>query len=43
MMPILTVMLYGHDGVQGQNSGVGGAVRFIVVGTIGQGERPPRG
>ena len=24
-------------------SGVGGAVRFLVVGTIGQGERPPRG
>ena len=23
--------------------GVGGAVRFLVVGTIGQGERPPRG
>ena len=26
-----------------QASGVGGAVRFLVVGTIGQGERPPRG
>ena len=24
-------------------AGVGGAVRFLVVGTIGQGERPPRG
>ena len=24
-------------------SGVGGAVRFLVVGTIGQKERPPRG
>ena len=23
--------------------GVGGAVRFLVVGTIGQRERPPRG
>ena len=23
--------------------GVGGAVRFLVVGTIGQEERPPRG
>ena len=23
--------------------GVGGAVRFLVVGTISQGERPPRG
>ena len=26
-----------------KNTGVGGAVRFLVVGTIGQGERPPRG
>ena len=26
-----------------QNIGVGGAVRFLVVGTIGQEERPPRG
>ena len=25
------------------NFGVGGAVRFLVVGTIGQRERPPRG
>ena len=25
------------------NPGVGGAVRFLVVGTIGQRERPPRG
>ena len=24
-------------------NGVGGAVRFLVVGTISQGERPPRG
>ena len=24
-------------------AGVGGAVRFLVVGTIGQEERPPRG
>ena len=26
-----------------KHAGVGGAVRFLVVGTIGQEERPPRG
>ena len=28
--------------VRPSHKGVGGAVRFLVVGTIGQGERPPR-
>ena len=32
-----------HDLDLGCFKGVGGAVRFLVVGTIGQGERPPRG
>ena len=46
--PILAMTLSLN--FQGQHSvcqfvkwGVGGAVRFLVVGTIGQGERPPRG
>ena len=30
-------------GVSCEIKGVGGAVRFLVVGTIGQEERPPRG
>ena len=36
-----TLMSYGKAITHTQ--GVGGAVRFLVVGTIGQGERPPRG
>ena len=31
------------DSSIGLFDGVGGAVRFLVVGTIGQEERPPRG
>ena len=31
------------DGLLIRGSGVGGAVRFLVVGTIGKEERPPRG
>ena len=27
----------------GSSAGVGGAVQFLVVGTIGKEERPPRG
>ena len=32
------IILFSQD-----EMGVGGAVRFLVVGTIGQEERPPRG
>ena len=40
---ILFLTHWGRDKMAANFLGVGGAVRFLVVGTIGQEERPPRG
>ena len=43
MIILLTHTVLRKKQNPGSQNGVGGAVRFLVVGTIGQGERPPRG